>query len=848
MKYIIAVFIFLNAAIYANELKKVSIQFMWHDQYEFAGFYIAKEKGYYKDLGLDVEFIKFSANTNITNKVINGEATFGTGSSSLIIDKSKGKDIVLLGSVFQSSPLILLGLKRFDLKTVSDIKNKKIMLTADQQRFATLQAMLVSKHVQLNDIKILKHTFDVDDLINKTTDLMLAYTTNEPYILKEKGYEGEIFHPKDYGFDFYEELIFTSKRFSNENPKIVEDFYKATVKGWKYAFDNIDEVSKLVYEKYNPQKKSLKSLIFEAEEMKKLAFTKKGEFGIITKEKLTIMEYSYRILGLLKENLNIDDLIFSKKQEKKSILTKHERQYLDINKFVTMCIDPDWMPFEGYKNGKHIGIGADFIELMRKTLNTSIKVIPTKSWKQSLEYGKNRKCDIFSFIMNTTERKKFLNFTKPYLDVPFALASNIEASFIEKISYLRNKKIAVVKDYAYSELLRIKYPEVNFIEVESIREGLDKTQKKELFGFIGSLITIGYEIQNNYLGQLKINGKFEESIDLSVGTRNDRPILKSIFNKAIANITPEQKQTILNKWVNINYEKKIDYTFFYAIIFIIFIFVTIAGIIYRQYILNVSNKELNKKVKEEIYKNNQQHKILTQQTKKVAMGEMLENIAHQWRQPLSVISVAATGIRMKKEYGTISDKELFESIDSINDSAQFLSKTIDDFRDFYSETKYTNEFNIKDTIKKSLQLFGVQYNNYNITIVENIKDVKINNLENELIQVLINLLNNSKDALTDIKHKKIVMINTYEENNHLVIQLKDSADGIPTKILDKIFEPYFTTKHKSQGTGIGLYMCEQIITKHMGGTIEASNETFTYENITFNGASFTITLPLLMPE
>ena len=113
MKKILSLLFIIYSSLFSNEeLKKVSIQFMWHDQFEFAGFYIAKEKGYYKELNLDVEFKKFTVNTNITEKVINQEATFGTGSSSLIIDKSKGKDIVLLGSIFQSSPLILLALKK----------------------------------------------------------------------------------------------------------------------------------------------------------------------------------------------------------------------------------------------------------------------------------------------------------------------------------------------------------------------------------------------------------------------------------------------------------------------------------------------------------------------------------------------------------------------------------------------------------------------------------------------------------------------------------------------------------------------------------------------------------------
>ena len=216
----------------ANSLQKTSIQLMWLDQFEFAGFYMAKEKGFYENLGLDVELKKFNIETDVTKEVIEKKADFGTSSSSLLVDISENKDVLLLGSIFQSSPLILLALKDSNINYIQDIKNKKVMLTKEQQKFATLQSMLISKGITLNDVQVLDHSFNIDDLINKKTDLMLSYTTNEPFLLKEKGYESQIFHPKDYGFDFYEELIFTTKEFAQNNPKLVKDFYKATIMGW----------------------------------------------------------------------------------------------------------------------------------------------------------------------------------------------------------------------------------------------------------------------------------------------------------------------------------------------------------------------------------------------------------------------------------------------------------------------------------------------------------------------------------------------------------------------------------------------------------------------------------------
>ncbi|MDZ7817734.1 MAG: ABC transporter substrate-binding protein [Aliarcobacter sp.] len=214
----------------AHSKHKTSIQLMWLDQFEFAGFYVAKEKGFYKEVGIDVDIKKYDASINVLNEVLEKRADFGTNSSSLIVDKANGKNIILLGSIFQSSPLMLLALKNSMIRNLQDIKNKKLMITDEQKDFVSLQSMLISENISLKDLNTIKHSFDVDNLINKNTDLMLAYTTNEPYLLKEKGYESKIFHPKDYGFDFYEEMIFTTKEFAQNNPDLVKDFYNAAYK------------------------------------------------------------------------------------------------------------------------------------------------------------------------------------------------------------------------------------------------------------------------------------------------------------------------------------------------------------------------------------------------------------------------------------------------------------------------------------------------------------------------------------------------------------------------------------------------------------------------------------------
>jgi len=258
------------------------------------------------------------------------------------------------------------------------------------------------------------------------------------------------------------------------------------------------------------------------------------------------------------------------------------------------------------------------------------------------------------------------------------------------------------------------------------------------------------------------------------------------------------------------------------------------------------NKNLEGIIEKEVNKNQDKDKLVFQQSKMVSMGEMIGNIAHQWRQPLSVISTASTGMKMQKEFGNLSDEQFVQNCDIINNNAQYLSKTIDDFRNFIKGSRTKKIFNLKDDINSFLTLVeGTIKNNYIIIVLDLQEDIKIDGYENEIIQCLINIFNNAKDALKekDIK-TKYIFITTTKLNDKAIVKIKDNAGGIPRDIIAKIFEPYFTTKHKSQGTGLGLHMTYNLIVEGMNGTIEANNVSYIYDKNKYTGAEFIISLPI----
>ncbi len=240
----------------------------------------------------------------------------------------------------------------------------------------------------------------------------------------------------------------------------------------------------------------------------------------------------------------------------------------------------------------------------------------------------------------------------------------------------------------------------------------------------------------------------------------------------------------------------------------------------------------------------EKEELLFQQSKLSAMGEMIGNIAHQWRQPLSVISSSISAIKLSVGTNIYTNEELINFMDTVLNSTKYLSETIDDFRNFYKKDLEKEEFAIKNAIDISFNLVKTELVKQGIkTIFINDTDFNMMGIKNQFLQVLMNILSNSKDAFIDKNiDDKTIFINLYEENDKKCIEIYDNAGGIKDEIIAHVFEPYFTTKHKSIGTGIGLYMSQEIIAKHLEGQITVTNKEFIYQDNEYKGACFKITI------
>ncbi|QKF65881.1 signal transduction sensor histidine kinase [Arcobacter venerupis] len=253
--------------------------------------------------------------------------------------------------------------------------------------------------------------------------------------------------------------------------------------------------------------------------------------------------------------------------------------------------------------------------------------------------------------------------------------------------------------------------------------------------------------------------------------------------------------------------------------------------------LEYHNKELEKRIKEEVAKNREKDKLMFQQSKLASLGEMLGNISHQWRQPLMEINSLFLPIEAKITLGVpLEDNEILQTIDKLNHITKYMSNTIDDFKNFFATDKEKIKFKLLEQINSTVNIIsgGLKTHNVKLDIIIK-KNPEIIAYKNDYSQVLINIINNAKDVLVQRKiGNPYIKISIYEENKNIITTVEDNAGGVKVNPIEKIFDPFFTYE-KMGGSGIGLFMSKLIIEKNMNGKLSVEN--------TSNGAFFKIIIP-----
>ena len=408
MKIFFSLFLLLNITILnavEKDLERVKLQLQWKHQFEFAGFYAAQEKGFYKEAGLYVEFLEHDSVKSIADKVLDGDVEYGLSYSSIIVDYYNNKPFVLLANFFKHSPLVLIAQE--NIKTPADLEGKKIMGIADSVHSMTILNMLNKFSIKRDNYISVPTNYELESFINKEVDAMSVFNTNELYTLDKRGIKYNLFDPMVYGIKYYDLNLFTSQNELLKHPKRVENFREASIKGWKYALSHKEEIVELIQKKYNMQNKTQDALMFEAKQIESIMLPNVYPIGSIDKHRIQLIVDDFKQAGFIEKEKkkDLDSFIYSRAMNN-VLLTEKEKLYLKSKQKLKICVDPDWMPFGGMVDNKYIGIDSEYLKLVSTKIDTKTEVYRTQNWIESVESFKSGKCDILSLSRSYKREKK----------------------------------------------------------------------------------------------------------------------------------------------------------------------------------------------------------------------------------------------------------------------------------------------------------------------------------------------------------------------------------------------------------------------------------------------------------
>ncbi len=591
-QYILSGFILLSGFLalahpraYATEPEpeQVKLRLVWKNQFQFAGYYVAKQKGYYAEKGLDVEILEYDPTYDHQQQLLQGKVEFVVGRSSILIDRAKGSDIIALFPTFQSSPFMLLTKAFTGINKPADLKGRRVMVTGDGYNSGELLAMLTNAGLKPGDFIRQNHSFNIDDLINDDIDAIASYVSNEPYKLIQQGIPYNILHPSDYGFKMYSDILYTSGKLLREQPQLVEKFYQASISGWKYAFANIPETVSLIYEKYNTQNRTREALLYEARELKKLAFDSAGNFGTLLQERLQSMAQVYLLTGVIDKEPDLDGFTYRPPLDQLN-LSYDELEYIKNKRSLNICTQKNWPPYEQMKGGHYNGIIAAFMNLIRDKTGFSLHFLPTDTHQQAVTLTLQGVCDATAVPQLAGKRISGLLTSAPILNITHAFLTMDEGHDFSEIT----ERVVTPIEQACKYCLDGKVLPGNRIKVASIETGIEYLRSDRAGSLYASEAFLRYSLSRLNINDMHIAEKFTSDVEFSLGVNQQHQTLLSIINKAINLISQQEHDRIHSQHVIASPENGFRQSTYWIIIGLIIIITLFY--IYRYYRESLRNR------------------------------------------------------------------------------------------------------------------------------------------------------------------------------------------------------------------------------------------------------------------
>ena len=534
-KNIIIILLMLSTFLNANN--KVSIQLKWKHSFQFAGYYTAIEKGFYKDEGLEVSLKEIDFNKPYIHEVIKGNSQYGVSDTSIVVPKIQSKDVVLLAQIFQHSPLVLISKKNKNITTPYDLVGKDVMYALHNTGGVPFRALILKTIGSFDNIRI--HNFtNYQDFIDDKVDVISAYSTDQPYWLKTKGIDVNIIDPKSYGIDFYGDCLFTTKKEIDSYPNRAKKIKRATIKGWRYALDHQDEIIDLIIKKYAPNK-TKDQLKYEATGIYQMILPDFVDIGTIDKNRYNQVAKLYYQLGITNKKKLDDDFFY--KDKKKLHFTQEEKKWLKDNPMVRIAVMRYW---KYDKNGNNLH--TDILKLINKYGNIGLKPIKFDRWADGFKAATLGETvhGIDNVSWSKERELNNFNYTKAYDFSPNYLIVK-ENSDIKSLDDLENKTIYLKKESIDHKIIEDTNKNIKVIDLNTDDEMYEKlANSNEAVAFMSYTVNKQKLRRYNLKIATTIYGKYSQT---HIAISKKHPELQSIINKIYELIPREELVALQNK-------------------------------------------------------------------------------------------------------------------------------------------------------------------------------------------------------------------------------------------------------------------------------------------------------------
>lgn len=531
-------------------------------------------------------------------------------------------------------------------------------------------------------------------------------------------------------------------------------------------------------------------------------------------------------------------------------LSEEEKFFLMGQHILQFCAIPNSLPYGDIVQNRYDGMGADVISLLEKNLDIPIQLVPTHSKEESIQKLLSKKCDFIAMSSETSDADLKMAFTSAVLQIPLVVLTTDDRLYVSDFKEIADRSFVIQKDHPMISSLRALFPALKLTLVPSEMDGLKWVEEGQYYGFITSNFTVSHLFAHHIANNLKVSAQIPLTMPVGFTLLAENQLLYSILEQSTQSVLQNEMQRLIQKWIPERSPKGFDYSVVLQLVLFFILFSAIAFALYFEVRLKKSrleeatksldtlNHELESRIKEEVEISREKDMVMYRQSRFASMGEMIGNIAHQWRQPLMELSAILMDLQAAIHFKTkVTEHDVVDTIVSSNRVIQFMSHTIDDFRNFFSPQKELSAFCINEVVAEAINIMKATLHHHRITleVIEHLPNAMAYGLKNEYAQVIINLISNAKDILTvRAVAKGHIVIEIDQNAEYSKVSVIDNAGGIKDEDFSHIFEPFFT-KEKSNGTGIGLFMSRMIIENNMKGIITVGNVD--------DGVAFCVTVP-----